>query len=216
MTLSTIILLLFGLLSGNNEKMDNYLKENLKNYASFSYEIISQPASLDDKTEFNIDDGRAFKMSGNYGYIPIKIENGDTETNSIITVKLKLFAKTLISSTDIDRDQTLSPGMFVMEEREISNLRGDIFTDFSEITNYRTKSRIRANTLLEVQMLERLPDVSYGDPLMAYTRVGSVVVSIKVYSRSEGYIGDIIRVIDDNRKIYRGKVESKNKIRIIG
>jgi flagella basal body P-ring formation protein FlgA len=65
---------------------------------------------------------------------------------------------------------------------------------------------VKEGTVLFENMIESLPVVYRGDKLTLHTGNGSVNVSIEVTARQDGGIGEIISIVTDDNKLYKGKI----------
>jgi hypothetical protein len=115
MNLILQILLSVFLLSNNNV-IDNYLKDHLKDFKRYEYEI---PKNYTEK--IFPDENREFKLEKNYAYMPVNfILNNGEKKQGIVTLKVKLYDDVLVSIRDIKKNEELSISDFQIEEKEIT------------------------------------------------------------------------------------------------
>ena len=64
-------------------------------------------------------------------------------------------------------------------------------------------------------MIEKIPDVKRGTRVNAIFQKGIVNISFTGTARTEGKIGDIIKVKRDDNKIFKAKIINPKQVRII-
>jgi len=211
-----IIKILFGLilLQGNNSVIENYLKQHLKDYKKFEYKIASEREITDRK--FIFDETRKFKIDRNYAYIPVNyiLENG-IKSRGIITIKVKLYRDVFVTTRRIYKDEDLSAADFNVEEKEVSALRVDPISSIKNINKFRAKFNLSPKTVIGTNMVEVIPDVKIGDHVHAIYSKGIVNISFDAVARSNGIIGNIIKIKNEEKKIFRAKVISYNTVKIV-
>lgn len=210
MNLILQILLSVFLLSNNNV-IDNYLKDHLKDFKRYEYEI---PKNYTEK--ISPDENREFKLEKNYAYMPVNfILNNGEKKQGIVTLKVKLYDDVLVSIRDIKKNEELSISDFQIEEKEITSLRSEPILDFGNIDKYRMRISVSSNTVIETNMIEQIPDIKIGDNLNAVFNKGVVSISFSAVARAEGIIGDIIKIRTDDKKIFKAEIINFNTVKIV-
>lgn len=210
MNLILQILLSVFLLSNNNV-IDNYLKDHLKDFKRYEYEI---PKNYTEK--IFPDENREFKLEKNYAYMPVNfILNNGEKKQGIVTLKVKLYDDVLVSIRDIKKNEELSISDFQIEEKEITSLRSEPILDFGNIDKYRMRISVSSNTVVEKNMIEQIPDIKIGDNLNAVFNKGVVNISFSAVARAEGIIGDIIKIRTDDKKIFKAEIINFNTVKIV-
>lgn len=210
MNLILQILLSVFLLSNNNV-IDNYLKDHLKDFKRYEYEI---PKNYTEK--IFPDENREFKLEKNYAYMPVNfILNNGEKKQGIVTLKVKLYDDVLVSIRDIKKNEELSISDFQIEEKEITSLRSEPILDFENIDKYRMRISVSSNTVIETNMIEQIPDIKIGDNLNAVFNKGVVNISFSAVARAEGIIGDIIKIRTDDKKIFKAEIINFNTVKIV-
>lgn len=214
-----ILSILFFLQGGGDlqPRIGEYLAAQLKQYERVEFEVVSVPQLLERKElDYSFDHSKQFRVSGSYGYIPVTLQGGGlSDTRTTITVKLKLYQKVLLPLQDIAAGETLSPGLFEYKTREVTSLRGEPFTGLYEVSGKQSAMRIRKGAVLLRDMLELAPDIHIGERVQGYIANGSVVISLDVKAREDGRTGDIINVITDDKKVFKAKVESPERVQLL-
>jgi len=194
-------------------KVEEYLSQRLTNCESFEYEIFSIPKNISD---IKIKENDEFVIRGSICYIPIKaVRDNNSEFNSLLSVKIKRFAKVLTAINSIENKTELSASDFTYRTIDISELRGKPITDFSELSSFRTKCFIKSGDALTDDMIELLPAVYSGDKLIARIRYGNVVVSTDAYARNDGTIGEVIKIRTKNNKQFKAEILDSKNVKII-
>jgi flagella basal body P-ring formation protein FlgA len=212
-----LISILIIAFAGNNP-IDQYLSDKLDDYSGYEYEVVSYPAGMNelDFSRISIDHKKELRLNKQYAYIPVKVRlSADQTANSYITLKMKLYAKVYKTIRRINSNEKISPNQLELTEAEVSSLRSKPVSSTKEFGNLRAKYNISEGEILTGRMVEGVPVISRQQRIKAFKKVGSVLVSLSVRSREEGYVGEIIDVVDDKRDIFKAKVIDSKKVEII-
>ena len=210
------ILFSFMIIVSNNQPtmIGKYLNSQLRDYEKIEHVVLS-PKNIE-SCSFSIDNEREFKINGNYGYIPVKEKNRDGSIrNSLVTVKLKLYKKVLVANRSMKKKENISNADFTVKYKEVSTLRFQPIGEFENLGYYRCKFHITENTILQGSMIEKIPDIQIGDRIEAFFTNNSVAISFDATSRSEGSIGNIIKIKSDDQRIFKAKVLNNSTVKII-
>ena len=208
--------ILLGLLltPSSTNSINNYLEKQLKDYRKFEYEITS-PRNINEN-KFVLDESREFKVERNYAYMPVNFISKDgIKKKGLITLKVKLFKDVLVSSRKIDRKEPLNYSDFSLVEKEVTSLRVKPIYDIDEISKYRARFSISSETVLGKNMVEQIPDVKHGDRVTAIFNKGIVNISFDAIARTEGVIGDVIKVKTAENKMYKAEVINYQTVKVI-
>jgi len=198
--------------------VDEYLQKNLSGYKYFTYEVTKLPSRIEsiDDPRVIFDNERELKVRKGYAYLPIKISHdSDRELKSTITLKVKLFQDVLVAKRKIIRGEEISIADFVFVEKEISKLRSEPITNYNLLNGAIAKSVIKENSIVDLNMLDRKPAIEHGDRVSAKFTVGTVEVSFFVTAREKGSIGDKIKVVRDDKKMFRASIINNENVKII-
>lgn len=208
--------ILLGLLISlnNNSQVNDYLKNQLKDYSKFEYQITS-PKNINN-SDYIIDSSREFKLEKNYGYMPVNFisESGSTK-QGLITLKMKLFKKVLVTSRKIFRKEILNNSDFFLEEKEVSSLRVEPIYNTNSISKYRARTNISSETILGENMVEEIPDIKSGDRVEAIFKKGVVNINFDAIARNEGVVGDFIKIKNAENVIFRAKILDNKTVKVI-
>ncbi len=210
-----LFLFLFVGARGQANSFDKYLKKELKDYNSFSYEVVTLPRSvksLDDK-RLAIDDERELRMQKGFAYVPALVKVGSETNKCIVTLKVKLYKDVLVANRKIKKGEAFSPFDFKVEMRDVSLIGGKIVSGKEDLNNYRADITINKGDVLTERMIEAIPLIKRGDEVTVFAQYGSVVVNFPAIAREDGVKGEKIRVIRDDKRMFRAEVvDSKSVI----
>jgi flagellar basal body P-ring formation protein FlgA len=212
------ILLLFSTSSDSfSEKLNEYLSSKLSDFEKWNYEIISQNKNyFENLSSIAIDQQREFKRIDSYGYIPIKIYTSQRKYySSFLTVKLSLYNTVLQASRKIQNNSRLINEDFENVQVDVSSLKGIPFNKNTEISNYRSKMEIRSGAVLLESMIEKLSEVKTGDEVTAYLNNGAVSISFLATAKNDGKIGDEIRIVSKDNKLFEARVIASGNVIIV-
>lgn len=216
MILTIINILSSLIIAGSNQELniDAFLKAEFSNYNRIEYTLVS-PKKIN-LSECIIDDSRDTKLSGKFAYLPVKeVSNDGFTKNILITLKLKLYKNVWVANRNLTKKENLSKNDFQITEKEVASLRFNPVNLSAPINEYRSRLRISENSVLEENMLEKIPDVKIGDRVNALFINNSVSISFVVTSRSEGIVGDIIKIKRDDKKIFKAKIINNTSVKIV-
>jgi len=213
--ISTLSILIALIIFEGKHELDirAYLDKQLTNYNRIDY-FLESPKDID-LSSCRIDDTRMFKLSGNMAYVPIKLLKNKKIKNSLITLRLELYKNVLVSNRSIARKEPLNLNNFKMVEKEVAALRFEPITVSLPVEHFRSKFNIQENSILQENMLEKIPEIEIGDRIEALFTNNSVSVNFIVTARSEGITGSIIKVKRDDKKIFKARVINNTMVKII-
>lgn len=213
-----ISILFFAAGTEKNTELDSYLNRKLSDYKKYEYEVISLPSyvnSINDE-RISISSDRDFRINYGYAYVPIDIKLSDENiSQSVVTVKVNLFAEVYVANRKIRRGDIVSSADFTIKEEDVTHLRNDRVRDASKINNHQASINISEGAILQENMIETLPDLKVGDKAFAYSTVGTVTVSFPVTLRESGRIGETVRVVRDDRFTFKALIVASDKVKII-
>lgn len=198
-----IILFLFSSGERNFDiQLKEYLAEKLSGYKNFEYEISQMPKNF---MKIEIDNDKEFRVSKNYAYVPVKVfYSEDNTSNSVVSVKVKLYREVLITTKKINKNEILTENLVSKKIQDVSLLNGSIATA-SCLNTYRAKSTIKKESVLLSELIEKIPIVNKGDKVYMHSGKNGVDITIETICRQDGCTGDVIAV-QSKGKIYKAKV----------
>ena len=141
----------------------------------------------------------------------IAVKNNKTSA-TIISVKLRLYKKTLIALRDFSRKDILQNSWFEEKITDITFLNGNTVSSKTGLNRYRAKSTIKKGDILLEETIENIPLVNSGDKVLAEVRNGSVIITTEATARQTGYRGDIIEIVAFENRIIKAKVFDEYKV----
>lgn len=200
----------------SNDEIRVYLKDNLKGYEKFEFETVSCPR-IKFKENIKIDKNKEFKLTGNTAYIPVSISENNSKltTASFITVRVKLYRKVYIAKSSIRRGQELKINDFQTIIADVANIRGKIIDENFLLSSYKSKFNIDEREILTEELIEPIPVIKRGNKVFAYSITGNVVISMEAAARQDGSIGEVIRIVTPDKKVFKAKVLDSLNVNII-
>ncbi len=194
-------------------QLKSFLDKRLSNFVRYEFEIADLPKNYN---KLELDNDREFKINKNYAFVPVIVYDKRKNISlSVITLKIKLYQKVLIALKDINRNELLSNYLFEEKIVNISNLRGNPVTNIDFDQGYRAKSSIKIGSVLIEEYIEKNPDVFFNDKLILHAGGNGVDISTEVIAKEEGRIGEIIRVITSDNKIFKARIIDKYNVSLI-
>lgn len=199
-------------------EIEQYLQKNLTNYKHFTFEVSSLPSRVESINDprIKIDKERELRLRKGYAYLPVKIIHDQKRSlKSTITLKVQLYQDVLVAARKINRGEEISGSDFVILEKEVSGLKNKPITNYGMLNGAISRTVIKENSVVDLSMFERKPVIEHGDRIHAKFTVGTVDVAFFVTARESGSIGDDIRVVRDDKKIFRANVIDNENVKII-
>ena len=201
-----------------NPELKNYLDKNLSGYTNYNYEVVSLPKGIKNPNDcrLRINEAIEFKVNNGFGYIPVEIKySNGYSLKSFITIKLRLFNNVFVSARKISKGESLYPEDFRVEEKEVTNLKDNLFLEMDKINLYKANLVIEDESILQQYMLKQIPLINRGNTLTAYNIVGSVSVSFKATAYEEGNFGEVIRIVNAKNQYFNALILDSENVKIV-
>jgi len=193
-----------GINKSFEQQLKNYLDLQLRSYDRYEFSVDKVNGTY---SKIEIDTQREFRLNRNYGMVPIVLIDQNNRTSlSFVSVRLRLFKKVLVATQDVNRDEMISQFQFAVDVCEITNIKGTPFVEGENVDQLKTKTRISAGSVLLKEQTESIPDVENSDRLILHAGRNGVDITTDVIAREKGRIGDIIRVVNSENKIFRARI----------
>lgn len=211
MILFLIILLTLSISAQDfKSEVEKYLYQRLIGFDKIQYSILNDLK----QNYYTIDYNRELKIKGNIAYLPIKFYDKVKWTNSILTLRLKLYKQVPVASREIQRKENLDDNSFTFQSVEVSSLKSRIveLTDLQK--SLRAKVIIKQGEIITQDLVEETPVVQSGSKVVAECIKGSVVVSTEAIARQDGKMNQIIDVVTSSNELLKAKVINSQKVLI--
>ncbi|MBA4406688.1 flagella basal body P-ring formation protein FlgA [bacterium] len=212
-----MITILIGFFIGHGDSLDaklkNYLEAKLNSFVKYEYQIVQQPKNYS-RIEINYE--KQSRLTKNYFYIPVTVYDLDNlPSNALLTVRVKLYKNVLVALNEIRRGENLSQNLFEVTIEDVAMYDGKTVNIDANLSNYRSKTSVKARTILSKEMIEPAPIVSKGDKVILHTGGTGVDVSMDVIARQDGCVGDVISVYANGSKLYKAKIVDKSNLTLV-
>jgi len=107
--------------------------------------------------------------------------------------RVRVTGPVLVARRPLRRGEALSPDDVVRQIRDISSLRGRPLRTDDDIHG-RAARAASTGTILTDEVIEPIPAVRRGEPVIAVARIGAVCATARVLALADGAVGDTIRV----------------------
>ncbi|MEI7812259.1 MAG: flagellar basal body P-ring formation chaperone FlgA [Ignavibacteria bacterium] len=193
-------------------EVEKYLEGQLVGYEKVDFEIVSAP-KIQLNENINIDYDRQFKLTGNMAYVPVKISlPGGLSTQALVSVRVKLYKTVLIAKINIRTGGLLRDYNFQLKQADISQLRGNVVNDTSMLMGSKARFGINEGDILTKEAIQPLPLIKSGMRVTAFYSTGNVTVTMGASARQDGYQGDLIRILTQDKKLFRAKIIDINSV----
>lgn len=209
-----ILFILFGiqiLAQSLEQDAVNYLRKEFPEYEKIELQL-QKNSSLNEKMV--IDYTRRINLERGTALIPvIKTKNG-SGTQSLVSAKVKLLKKILVTLRNIEKKDPLTKNDFEEKLIDVTSLNGNPVQAKFNPDGYRAKTFLRKGEILFEEKIEKTPLVNVGDKVIAEVKKGNVVVTSEVYARQCGSTGDLIEVVSTKNKIIKARIVNAKKVMI--
>lgn len=209
--INILLALVFGSNSFENE-LKSYLNQKLSPYEKFEYEIVKLP---NNSSKILIDKTKDFRLSKNYGYVPVKIFRSKNECqSSVLTIKLKLYKKVFVTKSIIKKDDEINSNKVEEKLYDVSLLNGKPLNTAENISEYKARTNLKDNLILLEEHVKKIPLIAQGEKVFVHAGNNGVDITLEAITRQAGYLGEIISVQAFN-KIYKAKVLDKYNLALV-
>ncbi|MGE5432468.1 MAG: flagellar basal body P-ring formation chaperone FlgA [Syntrophomonadaceae bacterium] len=197
------------------EEIEKFLAKKITGLEKIEFEIASKPVSPAGGT-IKVDTLKDLKITGGLAYIPVIVTTKDQAVSqSFVSLKLSLYKKVLVSKKPLAIGSELKADDFELKTLDVAKLRGVPVCEIKEIMGTRAKFNIREGEALISEKLQAMPVVKRGDSVRAFELRGNVEISMDATARQDGSIGEVIRVLTSDKKIFRARVIDQFSVNII-
>lgn len=123
----------------------------------------------------------------------IRVRSGEDAVHSMV-VRLSWYAPMVLAKNDIERGDTISNEMMLVEVAPYKRNYGSVFSDASSISGKRASRNIRAGDVISDRDIEKIFLVERRDSVVILSRSGMVTARLKGVALEGGDKGDRITV----------------------
>lgn len=132
-----------------------------------------------------------------------------------IPVTVNVFKEVVVASHGIAKGQQLNPDNVRLQRENISNLKGQYFTNINEVNDLATKRSLRGNEIITLSKVKPQIVIHRGDEIILRAEMGPVSVEIKGEALENGARGQKIAIKNlKSKKIVEGQVIHKGLVKI--
>ncbi|WP_114417407.1 flagellar basal body P-ring formation chaperone FlgA [Marinospirillum perlucidum] len=149
------------------------------------------------------------------GRTPIKVICDQANWFIYITADIQVMAQVVVAANHLARGSLVTGPQIRLEERDISRLRYDYFTDPQAVIGMEVKRRIQAGSILTGRQLNITQAVNAGDEVIIQARSSSLTIRITGEALEGGRIGDQIRVRNlQSGRIIRARILARGLVEV--
>ena len=194
--------------------LKKYLRDVYKNYYPSIY-IKNIFLKTSSKTSFSKGDIKKIEISSSSlkrekGFLKVLLKNGK---RVYFSYEIEAFIEVLKADRNIKKGEPILSSFFSKSKEKFKFFYQKPVTK-GNFLGFKAKRFIKEGEILTKNMIKKRGEIEKGDKVMAYIKENGLIVSFEAVSLDEGGVGDIIRVNKDKRKIFKGKVISKNAVEI--
>lgn len=141
--------------------------------------------------------------------------NGKEYKTFNVPVENKVYKDVLVASTNIDRDQVLTPEIVTTKREEVSGMYDYIMTNDMMTKDIMVKKNFKDGEVIDKRFVKLRPDVMKNNLVTAFFKANDLTVSIEGVAMSNGMKGNYIGVQSKTYgKVYTAKIIGENKVLI--
>ena len=141
--------------------------------------------------------------------------DGKTQRMMSVTADIRHMRPVLIACRMLQRGEALVEEMFELDERDITALRHDYFSEPAMLQGLQTRRSLAVGSILTGNHIEAIPIVRRGDEVQLIARTSRLSVSALGLAMQNGGVGERIRVKNsDSGKILYGQILDSYTIQI--
>lgn len=202
------------------EYIDERLAEKVEKYI---VEFIQLPPALTlpSNATIEIETGNPLALRGNVTFF-LRVKTGENElyTNkqhrgATISVLVRTYETALVTTAMVDRHQGITAASVRPEVVETTNLPAAPIRTIFELQGQRAKGIIPAGRVMHAGLLEPIPLVHRGAPVIIVARISGVTAKAPGRALDDGGLAEVIRVQNlSSKKVLRCIVEDQNMVRV--
>lgn len=134
---------------------------------------------------------------------------------SSVAAVVRTYEEVLVAARKLRPGQPIAAADLRSENRETTYLAGKALRDLSRATGMRCRVLIPEGKIVTLNSLEMIPAVQRGEVVSLDVLASGVRISTQALAQESGEINEWIRVWNrETRKVLRGKIVDKGKVRV--
>ncbi|KAA3615494.1 MAG: flagella basal body P-ring formation protein FlgA [Calditrichaeota bacterium] len=143
------------------------------------------------------------------------LSSGKTVNRTKVTGTLRIFEDVAVAAKSLKRGDKIGAADMVLKQMETTYISGDLINTITANTAMECRVRIPAGKVLTRKMIAETPTIRKGETVELEILAGNVFLRTNALSQQNGRLHEKIRVwMQDTRKILKGEVVGKGKVRV--
>lgn len=163
-----------------------------------------------------------YPASRNYhiGQVVITVKifvDGSLKKSIPVSMRVRVFDEVVVVNRALSKEERIDPSCVSLEKREVSGLRGGVFSDINEVVGKVAKRRIKAQRILCDNMVQSPLMIKRNELVKVVLSMKNLKITSRAIARQDGREGDFIAVrnIDNpDKKDFHGLVIGPGLVRV--
>lgn len=186
-----------------HKQIKSVLKAALKQkYKNIDIQVLKRPKLLFPDEIYNVEVRKPKKLVG-MTTVQVLLIGKTKQIKLQYLANVKIREDVLIVARSINRKTALSKRIIEVQEKDITNqilAKKTIFKSKDDIAGLRTKSFLKKGDILTRANTETIPDILKNREMSMKISKSNLSVTMRVKTLEEGFIGDIIKVMNEKYK----------------
>lgn len=202
------------------QQVFQFIDKQLKNDNS-KHRIEIDVAQLDSRLKLSdCSEKLSFRLHGQnvqQGRILVKTScHGDKPWSIFVASYVKRFIPVATNKHPLQRGQKINAADLVLQERDISKLRSNYYTNLAQLNGLIVRRSLPEQTALQSHQLEAANLIKRGDEVYIRASHGPISVQMPAVALSKGKMGEQIRVRNrSSNKIVRARVTGLGQVEVV-
>lgn len=147
------------------------------------------------------------------GRVSLRVACPAPEWFIFVTADIQLFAQVLVAAAEIARGAQIPLSALILQEMNVSNVRGNYYTDPAALAGTQASVRIRGGDIITDRQAVINQTVNRGDQVMIRAAAGGLNIRMLGEALEQGRPGEYIRVRNlQSDKIIRARVSGQGEV----
>lgn len=202
------------------EQAENFVLHEMPwNPEDVRIEVISSPSDLivhDGDLTFEV-----YPATKNYyvGQVVINVKvfiDGSLKKSIPVTMRVRIFDEVVVINKALNKEEVINESDLSIEKREVSNVKGGVFENISDVVGKVAKIRIKAQSILRDGMVQSPLMIKRNELVKVKLSLKNLEITSRAIARQDGREGDFIAVknIDNTKKEFYGLVIGPGVVRV--